>query len=314
MNCKEVREEKMELALGTDTTGGEMELICLQNTSGKHAVITVCGTTLQYGIPDGGRFYYVGCQGGFVQTFARLRCSDYKAVIRTGMQCWEITEESKVYHEDTDRPICEGNLGLDCDGAVLVGGYRFSLSPYGNPVVYVRDGVGIDSKGMLMCPREYEGRYRQKTGLISAAAWGELCITDKRKVLCRGKQTLKTEDPAVEIAACDDGYLVQTATGGVYASCDGVRWQQTGEQATAIAAFQSLIAWADTQGNVYMCRLDEELSACAATLRFPGKRIIELAISEKLATVMFSDGTFAVLDRHTGRHITDPPAYSCDKQ
>jgi len=314
MNCREVREEKMELALCADTTGGEMGLICLQNTSGKHVVITVCGTTLRYGIPDGGRFYYVESSGGFVQTFSRLRCSNHEAEIRTGKHSLVFTEESMACREDEDGPVCGDRLSLNSDGTVLVGGYRFSLSPHGNPVVYVRDGIGIDSRGLLMCPREYEGRYRQRTGLISAAAWGELCITDGRKVLCRGKQTLKTEAPAMEIAACDDGYLVQTAPGGVYASSDGVRWQKTGEQATAIAAFQNLIAWADTQGNVYVCRLDESGSAHAATLRFPGKHITELAISAKLAAVMFADGTFAVLDMYTGRSITDPPVYSCDKQ
>lgn len=292
--CKKVEEKE------------ETELHCVKNGSGGTAVFSIKDTLLKYSVPAGGEFYMNYHWRGFLQTFSMVSCSDHCVVVRTGKQCFEFTDDEYRYWDEEYEPICRGPLRLDCDGAIFPGGYRYTRSAHGNPVVYVKDDTGVDSMGNLLLP--YDCRYRYQLEqleqrLISADAQGELCITSDRRILCRGKLTLEEADPAVGIASCYHGYLVHTQCGDVYFSNNGSGWQLIGDLASAIAAYDDLVAWADIHGNVYIYKDGAQNLGCAAVLRFPGKYISEMDISGKLIALKFLDGTFTVMEWGTQKIV-----------
>lgn len=299
MKIFETKESENEFPLCKEIAEEGTELFSVKNESGGTAVFSIKDTFLKYSVPDGGRFYMNYHRGGFVQTFSMVNCRDHCVVIRTGKQCFEIEDDGYKYWDEEYEPICKGPLRLDCSGAVFPGGYRYTRSGYGNPVVYVRNDTGIDSMGNVLLPYDRRHWYQIEQRLISADVQGELCITSDRRVLCRGRLTLEEADPAVGIAGCNRGYLVHTQCGDVYFSNNGSGWQLIGDLASAIAAYDDLVTWADIHGNVYVYKDGKQNLGCAAVLRFSGKYISEMDISRKLIALKFLDGTFAVLDWHT---------------
>lgn len=294
-------EPNLEIPFCKNTTGKDMVLCKYINKSSKPVFITISDTLLRYRIPKGGKFYCVCCEDEFVQTFPMVKCRGDEITIRTGTHFCILTDECTEYGEEGQKPICEGWLGLDYDGAILAGDYRFTLSEKNNPIVYVNSGTGIDAKGFPVRPHKYHYRYCVDSQLIAALEWGALCITSERKVLCRAKPTLEEADAAIGIATCDHGYLVQTQCGDVYFSSNGRGWQLIGDEATAIAACRNLVAWADRKGNVFVYQHDEHTLACSAVVKKPGRHIVEMDISEQFAVLKFLDGSFDVIDWHTGK-------------
>lgn len=294
---------KVDLPFCEQTDGAPMELVCLRNRSGGSVVIRVTDTHLKYGIPMDGDFYFVCCKGGFVQTFSMLECGDDEVILRTGAHWCQINEEFTRHSRDSSLYICTGNLALATDGAVFAGGYRFPKSPEGNPVVYVQDGVGIDAQGFPLLMKKDAYRYRTDDRLIAATAAAELCITSKRRILCRAAQTLEESDLAVRIEQCDCGYLVLTKRGDVFFSDIGNDWQQIGKNAVTLASWDGLVAYGDIDGNVYVYQYDRNTLGDCSVLQFPGKYITELAIFGKLVAVKFLDGSFDIADRFTGKSL-----------
>lgn len=294
---------EVELPFCDCTGGAAMELVCLRNRAGGPAVIRISGTHLKYSVPENGDFYFVSCKDGFVQTFSTLECSNHEVILRTGTHRCQITEEFTRSSRDCGLYICDGNLALATDGAVLAGGYRFLKSPEGNPVVYVQDGAGIDAWGFPLLPEKDTYRYRTDDRLIVATAEAELCITSERRILCMAEPTLEEIDPAVQITQCDCGYLVLTKFGDVFFSDTGTDWQQIGENAVTLAAWDRWVAYGDIYGNVYAYQYDRNTLGACPVLRFPGKYITELAISEELVAVKFLDNSFDIADRFTGESL-----------
>ena len=280
-----------------------MELVCLRNRSGGQAVIRVADTLLKYVVPNEGEFFFVSCSDAFVQTFPMIECGNHEVILRTGTHWCQMTEEFTRSSRDSGLYICDGNLALTTDGAVLAGSYRFLKSPEGNSVVYVQDGVGIDAQGFALMPEKDAYRYRTDDRLIAATAAAELCVTSERRILCRAKPTLEESDAAVRIAQCDCGYLVLTKCGDVFFSSNGSGWQQIGENAVNLATWDRWVAYGDIYGDVYVYQYDRNTLGACPVLRFPGKHITELAISKELVAVKFLDNSFDIADRFTGKSL-----------
>ena len=240
-----------------------------------------------------------------MQTFSMVRCSDRKVTVRTGRYIYEMEEERGRRKGEEYEPICRGLTGLDYDGALLSGVHRLPCSWKRNPVVYVQDDIVIDSRGEMMLPQEHRYPYDTELSLISALEWGALCITSDRRVLCRGELTLEEADPALGITTCEHGYLVQTQCGDVYFSTNGRGWQLIGDNASAISASGDLVAWADTEGTVYLYQYGKHNLNCVSVRRFPGRYVTELDVSSRLVALKFLDGRFDVIDWHTGKTALD---------
>ena len=315
MKIFNVLESNLEIPFCENTTNKDMVLCQYHNKSGEPMFITISRTPLRYRVPKDGRFYCVCCGDEFVQTFPMIKCDGKEIKIRTGTHCCIFTDEYTKYWEENQEPICEDWLGLDHDGAVLVGDYRFVLSEKKNPVVHVNGGAGIDSKGFLLLPQKRRCHYQIDSQLISAAEWGELCITSERRILCRNKLTLEESDPAIGIATCDHGYLVHTQCGDVFYSSNGMGWQLIGDHASCIAACGDFIAWADAEGNVFLYQCDGHNLGCSCVLHLPGRYVTEMDISGQLAVLKFLDGSFDIINCHTeqsemGKHYITPDVVS----
>lgn len=286
----------------SSTTGREVELVCLTNQSGSKVLLTISGTGLEYGIPDKGRFYYVSCEGAFVQSFPSLSCSDDTVIIRTGRHYCSLKAERGTKFWVDEEPISGSMFALDTDGSFLVGSHRVPLSSTSSPVVCVRDGVCINARGrVVMAPNDL--RYRINKRVITAAAGGELCITDHRKILCRGMLTLEECSQAISALVCDHGYLILSKNAEVWFSSNGEGWQLLSEESCAIAAKHDLIAHADIDGNVHVYRDGEQgLNRCGL-LHFPGKHVSEMDISRKFLALKFSDCSFDIFDHRSGKSV-----------
>ena len=152
---------------------------------------------------------------------------------------------------------------------------------------------------------EHRYPYDTEQSLIAALKWGELCITSDRRILCRGELTLEEADPALNIAVCDHGYVVQTKCGDVWFSTNGRGWQMIGDHSSAIAAVGDLVAWADTDGMVSVYCYRNNSLGCDAVLRFPGRYISEMDVSSNLIALKFLDGSFDVVNRKNGKTVLD---------
>lgn len=292
----------LALPFCSSTAGKDMELVCRTNKTGSNALFTVSGTVFEYSIPNEGRFYYVSCEGAFVHGFSTLSCSDDTVIIRTGRHyCRLNVDRGTKFWEDRE-PVSGSFFALGTDGSFLVGGHRVPLSSTSSPVVCVRDGVCINSRGrVVMAPNDL--RYRINKRIITAAAGGELCITDHRKILCRGMLTLEECSQAISALVCDHGYLILSKNAEVWFSSNGEGWQLLSEEACAIAAKHDLIAYADIDGNVHVYRDGKQgLNRCAL-LHFPGKHVSEMDISRKFLALKFSDCTFDIFDHHSGKSV-----------
>ena len=302
MKIVECRETNVVIPFCAKSSGKKLELVCLKNETDCLVQISIDGTLLRYCVPAGGKFHFVSCQGGFVQAFPMLHFFNQTVTIRTGRHYCELSEENGRYWEERNAPICGGNLWLDCDGAIRIGGYRFTRTANQNPMVYVRDGTGIDADGLLIIP---EDRYQYRTDrqLMMAVSWGELCITSERSVICRNKPMPEQEEPAVDISVCCYGYLVQTKCGDVFFSETGTDWRKIGKNATAIASDDDLIAFSDIEGNVFVYQICQCSLERKAPMRFQGTHITQLAVSGEMIALWFQDCTFNVLDIHTGKSV-----------
>lgn len=303
MKIFELEEEKIEFSFCSDTTNREKQLHCIINNSGRKAKISVCGTPWMFPIPQKGRFYYVICEGKFVHTFPMISCFDRRVMIRTGRYICELEEDRGSYMGEDYVPICMGEAGLDYDGSLLLADRPIPCSQKRNPVVYVRDGIVIDSQGLMLLPKKHRYPYNTELPLIAALSWGRLCITADRRILCQGERTLEEADSALDIAICDHGYAVQTKCGDVYFSTNGRGWQIIGDHASAIAAYGDLVAWADTDGTVFVYCYRKNSLGSDAILRFPGRFISEIDISTDLVALKFLDGSFDVVSRKNGKTV-----------
>lgn len=110
---------EVDLPFCEQTDGAAMELVCFRNRAGGPAVIRISGTYLKYGVPEDGEFYFVSCRGAFVQTFPMLECYNHEVILRTGTHWCQMTEEFTRSSRDSGLYICDGNLALTTDGAVL---------------------------------------------------------------------------------------------------------------------------------------------------------------------------------------------------
>lgn len=145
-----VRENgELEFPFCRDTTNREMQLNCMTNKTGKRVTICVAQTLKKVSVPCEGLFYFVSCQGGFVQTFRMVSCSDHRVLIRTGRHYCELEEECCSYHEEKYDPISDGYHRLLYQGGIRSAGMKYSRSWEGNPMVYLLDNVIIDSMGFF---------------------------------------------------------------------------------------------------------------------------------------------------------------------
>lgn len=297
------QESYLELPFCAATTGKEMELVCLMNTSGKPANVRICGTPFHYGISEGGILYCVFCQGEFVQSFPRIQCCNTRLTVCTGAEVYEMeefcTSSQSAYHQ----PICGGLLGLDHDGAILIWNYRCATAEKHNPLVFVQAKAGIDSMGNVILPKDYAPWLPILVPCIAAADPGDLCITSDRKILLRGKVCMEDLGPAIRMERFSYGYLVLTIAGDVYFCEDGEQWLKVGEHAVSITAYNEYAAYADTEGTVYCCQYKDGRMVPCTVVSYPERRITELSLSYGIIAILFSDCTFDAVDWSTGKTV-----------
>ena len=284
--------QSTELPFCRSTVGKKMELARLINESDKPIVITVKGTPLGYAIPANGRFHCVLCQGEFVQTFKTIICDTRLTGIRTGAHIYrsDRAEDETYWVEETNEPICYGPIGLDWDGSMLVGDYRFPAAWCKTPLIYVQDGVGIDEVGGLIPSVTTYIKYPTDKRYIAVSS--RMAITGDRMPLFDGKE-IDLENP------------VQTCNGDVFYSRSGRKWNKVGQHATAIAASGKYFAYADSAGKVYIYECTDRGVRFRAVQRCGKSMISELDVCKSHMAVKYRDGTFDIIDWHTGNSCFD---------
>ena len=253
IHIRKLQGPALTLPLCFDTVGKQLELVRFENPS-KHtpAVITVNPGDRRFGVPPGGIFHCVMCGGGFVQSIPTL-CNGGKsyALVRNGRTRYEFEQEELSSTREIYEPVCEGFFGLDFEGNVRMGEYRFPCGEHGFPVVYIRDGIGVDAAGLLTVPVRDWAHIPRGYRFLHAWDRGQLCMLSDRRVLCRGKQILNGER-CLDTCICGRGYLILTLDGDALLSTNGVGWQTLENQAVAIAGGGNTIAIADRCGNIYV--------------------------------------------------------------
>lgn len=300
------RDTEITLRFCDDTTDQEMELVCLRNKAGQKMLISIEGTPLKYGVGRGGRFYFVGCNGAFVQTFPMICCeydSNHEsdvAIIRTGSMYYRFRKDESISCKDDFCQISYGPLGIDYDGTVWINGYRIILSDHGYPIVYSQNGRAIDSKGHLFIP---QGEYRYNKvfeQLIASSKNNYLRITSKRELRTDYMQVLENCGLAFQIEDYGRGMLVLMKSGDAFYGWNS-NWKKICEQCTAIAVYGNYFAVSVLDGTVRIYDGDANPVECIAEMHFPDRHISEMAFSKTHLVTKFADCSFRIVNWHTGK-------------
>ena len=306
VSIKKLEGPALTIPLCLDSAGKRLQLVRFENPSKNNAaVITVNPGNRRFGVPPGGIFHCVMCDGAFVQSVPTLwNWGKARALVRDGRMCYTFDRESASGVRERCEPIYPGFFGLDFQGNVRIGEYRFPCGEHGAPVVSIRDGIGVDAEGLLTIPLCDRAHFPEGYRFLQASDRGQLCILGDRRVLCRGKLILNG-DRCLDACTCDRGYLVLTLEGDALFSSNGVGWQLLEAQAVAIAGGENTIAIADSCGTLYLYQSnDRSLFACGK-LTFPGRCISEIAVSDETVMVKFSDCAFDIIDWKSGKTCLD---------
>ncbi len=292
----ELTKPYIELLFCEKTTGKVMELACFENHGPSFSTLIVKNSTLRFGVPVDGRFYCVLCEGAFVMVFKTVSCGGNEAVIQNGALCCRVTEDGTSHQSTQYSPIYAGMLTLWQDGSFSVHDYHWQVSPQGNPVVYVRDSVAVDSLGNLVIQERYRYPMLKQRQYISATSDARQCITSDRKILGRRGIGAPNGELVVDVAGnwfCD---VVLTQNGNIYYSECELEWIQLGTNATVFAVGENHVAFADKSGYIHIYQYDEKDTLRQKTiLHAKGKHISDLDIDFNALVLLCSDGTYDVI-------------------
>lgn len=302
------RMEGLEVAIPLcfDCTGKLLQLARFENHSRENAaVIRVPPVNWEFGVPPKGVFHCVLCDGRFVLPIQTLwNYGKTGACVWDGYLCYEFDQENTSWVRVYTQPICQGWFGLDYEGRVCMGDYRFPCGENGYPIVNIRNGIAVDTKGLLTVPIEERAYIPEGYHFILAEAQGQLCITEKRQLLCRGKLVLPGEK-MLDACTCRHGYLVLKLNGETRFSTNGAGWQELDDNAVAISGGENTIAIADANGNIFIYQHDHHSLHSCGKLSFPGKQISEISVSDETVIIKFLDSTFDIIDWRTGATCLD---------
>ncbi|MBP3684102.1 MAG: hypothetical protein J6J12_03960 [Oscillospiraceae bacterium] len=296
---------------GASSKDPTLEQTCYVNKTDGPVTVFIENSPQRYGIPrPGGGFFCITCEGQFCQTEKTLYCSDNAVWFSDPWILYTRSEEGELVYNTNPRRRSAYNDSMvrTMDGQFLFHGYRV-------PLVYARDDIGIQETGELFIAEDYRkglhGELLEQHRYIMALAWGELVITTNREAMCMtaGSQKRihwgsKCRD-AIDICYNNLGNFVLTAKGQVFYTLTGTRWKSLCGNAVAIATrrYTEELAVADQDGNIWIWNWEQVgkkgrvLPTEELLLSFPGKYISEVAISDRLVAVKFSDCTYSVYDR-----------------
>lgn len=289
-----------ELPFCRSTTGKTTELVCFQNRGQSVATLVILDTVLQYGIPPGGRFYCVLCEEAFVIAFKSVFCDTYEIRVNNGKHQCVINKDGENLYSSEYLPVYEGLITLNQDGSISVLDYRWRVSPYGNPIVYARNAMAIDSKGYLIIQEKYRFPEMNRHQYIMAGTEGRECVTSDRKIMFRTGLSSPSDELIVDMASNSYYDMVLTQYGSVY-YCEGTdEWHWLGANATVIAAGgHNILAIAKKTGvvRVFTSGQGGEFRQ-EIELYFVGKRIVDMDINRMMLAVHFLDGQYEVINWH----------------
>lgn len=288
----------------------DMELVRIKNEADQPAVLIVSGTNMRYGIAPQGTFTYIGAGEAFVETFDRISCwvddrrdiCDVCAVgaaeirVRDGRHRFTfISGDGTGTASDMYQPIKEGAFSIEYDGTVLIHGYEFGISAYGNPVVYAQKSIAFDSKGYMIPKRGYRKNYVVQHPVIQAASCCDMVLTSQREVLIGGERVLEQYGPVVRLLEYEQGLLLQMKDGKALYSAGDEEWTIVSENACAVAADGILVAVAECNGIVRILRL-ENMEHIASFHLSEGRYVSEMKLTSGFVVLLYSDSVFDILD------------------
>ncbi len=292
-----------EIPFCTDTTGKTMELACFENHCKSFISFFVLDTALRYGIPAGGKFYCVLCEGSFVIAFKSVNCGWKEIRIRNGEHLCIIDEDGTGGYGTEHAPIQVGDWTLYPDSSILTDGTRWNASPWGRPFVYTRGVSAVDEEGNLIARKKNPYLETVPYKFIMAESDTSQCITSDRSILSKDGISSPNGELVVDIASTWNHQLALTQTGNVYCRQKDEEWMRLGTGATAIGTSGQHIAFADKAGRIHIFRHDENMvMQKIGVFRFPGKHISDLDLSDHnhLLGFLCSDGRYDVFDFQTG--------------
>ena len=311
-------EEIVTLPFCTSIKKKPMRLVQFVNDSADHKMqIIIKKVDMRFGVPPKGFFYCVMCGDAFVQAVPMLVNHIFDTIICDGLDYHEfdIDDEHYEFDEEIDYqknrekepPIFSPGyfrLGMDYNGKIIMND-RYPYVLTGNPLVYVQDGLGIDSEGNAVIPEENRAdklRSRiitNRFGKIMAGIFGlRLCISGDRQLVYCQQPVLKGKK-VISIACGYHAYVVLLHNGEVRYSRRGTRWSKLTDQAVSISVEENTIAVANKSGEVLLFSIDKDSMCECGKLLFENRYISEIAVCEKKLAVRFADCTFDIVNWET---------------
>ena len=288
---------KWELSLCEDAAGKELELTRFVNDTQGPVTIVINGSTLKRGVVAGGDWYCAMCDGEAAADVKTIRADRCGMEIRDGAFLHTYGASSTSIRGQGPE-VCSGEVTLYEDGSVLIGDYRWPVSPDGYPFVHADDRVAVDSHGNLLLPEDAHQPKHKQFRYILARAEGQICITSDRSVFCQNRCRSEFAGEAVDVQALRYGYLVLTRDGRVHFSENGCWWEVIAENACAISGDVD-IAIGYTNGEIEIFTYNKLKLGWMPVLRLElsGKEIAEVCVNSQMLAWKYTDGSHDVIRR-----------------